>query len=100
MRVRKQLASTALGDQTLWSEELEKLRRFSEDMKARQPMLHQHICDQKKNCENDSSSDDDDFWEDEEDQDEKKGEDITMEFEEAKKEDDGFEVITDKKRRK
>ena len=35
MRVRKELVHTALTNSTLWSPELEKLRRFNEEMKAK-----------------------------------------------------------------
>ena len=43
MNVRKELTTTAWADQTLWSPELLKLREFNERMKAKQPMMKQHL---------------------------------------------------------
>ena len=43
MQVRIELTKTATTTQTLWSIELEKLRKFNEEMKAKQAGLDQHI---------------------------------------------------------
>ena len=45
MKVRVELTKSAVESQTLYSPELDKLRKFNEEQKLKQPLLNKHIQD-------------------------------------------------------
>ena len=95
MRVRKELTKTATTTQTLWSPELEKLRKLNETMKGKQGDIKSQF-KETAGPNQSVSSDDEEFWNDsdEEDGEDKKQKDDKPAVDDF---DDGFQVVSSKR---